>query len=70
MSAPLLGSLSSRKLRPGDQTRRIAVRKALGAGYFFDHLMSDSMPALQSSIAASCLSAALHHGGFGSGLLH
>jgi hypothetical protein len=36
--------------------------EALGAGYFFGHLMSDSLPALQSSIAA--LSAALHHGSF------
>jgi hypothetical protein len=32
--------------------------------------MSDSLPALQSSIVVACLSAALHHGGFGSGLLH
>jgi hypothetical protein len=41
-----------------------------GSGYFFEHLVSDSLPTLQSSIAAACLSAALHHGGFGSGLLH
>jgi hypothetical protein len=44
--------------------------EALGTGYFFKHLMSDSLPTLQSSIAATSLSAALHHGGFGSGLLH
>jgi hypothetical protein len=44
--------------------------EALGTGYFFKHLMSDSLATLQSSVAAACLSAALHHGGFGSGLLH
>ena len=31
--------------------------EALGAGYFFEHLMSDSLPALQSYIAAACLAA-------------
>ena len=43
--------------------------EALGAGYFFECLMSDSLPTLQSSIAATCLSAAVYHEGFGSGLL-
>ena len=27
--------------------------EALGAGYFFEHLMSDSLPTLQSSVAAA-----------------
>ena len=44
--------------------------EAVRTGHFFKHLMSDSLAALQCSIAAACLSAALHHGGFGSGLLH
>ena len=44
--------------------------ETLGAGYFFEHLMSDTLPALQSSIAAACLSATLHHAGFGIELLH
>ena len=44
--------------------------QALSAPYFFEHLMSDSLPALQSVIAVACLSAALHHAGFGIELLH
>ena len=81
MSAPLLGSHLSTPpfFRPGSYTWRSNSPhycprpqqvQALGAGYFFEHLMSDSLPALQSSIAAACLSAALHHAGFGIELLH
>jgi hypothetical protein len=43
--------------------------EALAVCYFIEHLMSDSLPTLQSSTAAAGLSTALHHGGFGSGLL-
>jgi hypothetical protein len=49
---------------------KLPQSEALGTAYFFEHFMSDSLPTLQSSIAVACLSAALHHGGFGSGLLH
>jgi hypothetical protein len=81
MSAPLLGfHLSTpRFFRPGNLNLAIKLAallcpkppqvEALGTGYFFEHLMSDSLPTQQSSIAAARLSAALHHGGFGSGLL-
>jgi hypothetical protein len=80
MSAPLLGSHLSTppSFRPGNVNLAIKLAvslsppqvESLGAGFCFEHLMSDSLPTLQSSIAAACLSAAVHHGGFGSGLLH
>jgi hypothetical protein len=61
---------SSKSLTPGLAASLSEAGEALGTGYFFKHLMSDSLPTLQSSIVAACLSAALHHGVFGSGLLH
>jgi hypothetical protein len=81
MSAPLPGSHLSAPLfvRPGNLYLAIKLAASLfeattsggfGSGLFFENFVSDSLPALQSSIAAACLSAALHHGGFGSGLLH